>query len=58
MNHGPFSAILRSLEQAKAWLLFPLRVCAVKRRHFPVGFNSTRPWLQPEAAGAVMEVTI
>jgi hypothetical protein len=35
-----------------------LRVCAVKRRRFPVGFNPTRPRLQPEATGAIMEVTI
>ena len=33
------------------------RVCAVQRRHFPVGANPTRQSLQPEAIGAVMEVT-
>ena len=31
--------------------------CAVKRRRFPVGANPTRQPLQPEATGAVMEVT-
>src|SRR5882724_1031896 len=35
----------------------PLRVCAVKRRRFPVGASPTRQALQPEATGAVMEVT-
>ena len=33
------------------------RVCAVKRRRFPVGANPTRQPLQPEATGAAMEVT-
>ena len=32
-------------------------VCAVTRRRFPVGANPTRRTLQPEATGAVMEVT-
>src|SRR5271170_2148819 len=31
--------------------------CAVERRRFPVGANPTRQPLQPEATGAVMEVT-
>jgi len=31
--------------------------CAVRRRRFPVGENPTRRTLQPEATGAVMEVT-
>ena len=31
--------------------------CAVKRRRFPVGARPTRQPLQPEATGAVMEVT-
>src|SRR5262245_13600558 len=35
----------------------PLRVCAVTRRRFPVGVRPTRRPLQPEAAGAAMEVT-
>src|SRR6202171_6281551 len=35
----------------------PLRVCAVQRRRFPVGASPTRQSLQPEAIGAVMEVT-
>jgi hypothetical protein len=33
------------------------RVCAVERRRFPVGASPTRQPLQPEATGAVMEVT-
>jgi hypothetical protein len=33
------------------------RVCAVQRRRFPVGVSPTRQPLQPEATGAVMEVT-
>ena len=35
----------------------PPWVCAVTRRRFPVGANPTRQPLQPEAIGAVMEVT-
>ena len=35
----------------------PLNVCAVTRRRFPVGASPTRRPLQPEASGAVMEVT-
>ena len=35
----------------------PLHVCAVTRRCFPVGASPTRRTLQPEATGAVMEVT-
>jgi hypothetical protein len=35
----------------------PLWVCAVERRRFPVGARPTRRPLQPEATGAVMEVT-
>jgi hypothetical protein len=35
----------------------PLNVCAVTRRRFPVDASPTRQPLQPEATGAVMEVT-
>ena len=35
----------------------PQLACAVKRRRFPVGARPTRQPLQPEATGAVMEVT-
>src|SRR6266851_3554069 len=35
----------------------PLLACAVQRRRFPVGENPIRQSLQPEAIGAVMEVT-
>jgi hypothetical protein len=34
-----------------------LRVCAVKRWRFPAGASPARQPLQPEATGAVMEVT-
>jgi hypothetical protein len=36
---------------------WPLFACAVRRRRFPVGASPTRRSLQPEATGAVMEVT-
>src|SRR3977135_706606 len=36
---------------------WPLRVCAVIRRRFPVGASPTRQTLQPEATGAATEVT-
>ena len=32
-------------------------MCAVQRRRFPVGARPTRRMLQPEATGAVREVT-
>src|SRR5229473_3299375 len=35
----------------------PFVACAVERRRFPVGASATRQPLQPEAIGAVMEVT-
>src|SRR5665811_2206904 len=35
----------------------PLLACAVKRRRLPVGASPTRQPLQPEAIGAVTEVT-
>jgi hypothetical protein len=35
----------------------PLFACAVRRRRFPVGASPTRRTLQPEATGAVVEVT-
>src|SRR6202171_181901 len=35
----------------------PFLACAVQRRRFPVGASPTRQSLQPEAIGAVMEVT-
>ena len=40
-----------SVEECPGW------VCAVQRRRFPVGANPIRQPLQPEAIGAVMEVT-
>ena len=49
---------IRPIEPSKGQgLLRPLHVCAVTRRRFPVGASPTRRTLQPEATGAVMEVT-
>ena len=47
-------SIRRVRDAAGECLLFP---CAVRRRRFPVGASPTRRTLQPEATGAVMEVT-
>jgi hypothetical protein len=44
------------LARLTAWK-WPLFACAVRRRRFPVGASPTRRTLQPEATGAVMEVT-
>src|SRR6202795_2942896 len=44
-------AISLAVTQCPQW------VCAVQRRRFPVGASPTRQPLQPEAIGAVMEVT-
>src|ERR1700733_7755734 len=44
----PFIELVRRL---------PFMACAVTRRRFPVGASPTRQPLQPEAIGAVMEVT-
>ena len=44
----------RSHNAVREW---PLFACAVRRRRFPVGASPTRRTLQPEATGAVMEVT-
>ena len=46
-----FCELVPELPQCLPW------VCAVTRRRFPVGANPTRRTLQPEAAGAAMEVT-
>ena len=48
---------IRTLANAIARYNRPPRVCAVTRRRFPVGASPTRQPLQPEATGAVMEVT-
>jgi hypothetical protein len=48
---GPHAACARA---GIEWLLL---ACAVRRRRFPVGASPTRRPLQPEAIGAVMEVT-
>ena len=61
----------RTDEQARCWIgkaeyerklcppgiCYVRYVCAVTRRRFPVGASPTRQPLQPEATGAVMEVT-
>src|SRR6266403_2833192 len=44
-------------QRFRARRLCLVRVCAVQRRRFPVGASPTRQPLQPEAIGAVMEVT-
>src|SRR4029077_18064285 len=49
-NREPAGELHRSSE-------WPLHVCAVTRWRFPVGASPTRQTLQPEATGAVMEVT-
>jgi hypothetical protein len=48
-------AMVAVSQAAQAHGIVGNRVCAVKRRRFPV--NPTRQPLQPEAAGAAMEVT-
>src|SRR5882762_3231026 len=47
----PTMAVALPSGQCPSW------VCAVQRRRFPVGASPTRQPLQPEAIGAVMEVT-
>src|ERR1700720_3828716 len=42
---------------ASEFVRCPLLACAVERRRFPGGARPTRQPLQPEAIGAVMEVT-
>ena len=49
--NGPRVQVIAPHDQCLRW------VCAVKRRRFPVGASPTRQPLQPEATGAVMEVT-
>ncbi len=53
LNQRRFSKPFNPIEDAKR----PSWVCAVTRRRFPVGASPTRQPLQPEAAGAAMEVT-
>jgi hypothetical protein len=54
-RHGRSLATNRRVHRCE--LEWPLGVCAVTRRRFPVGASPTRQPLQPEATGAVMEVT-
>ena len=51
------AARVRNLDARTRHLICLLMACAVKRRRFPVGARPTRQPLQPEAIGAVMEVT-
>src|SRR6266849_1934793 len=46
-----------SFDTCRRTLNVRLSACAVTRRRFPVGASPTRQPLQPEAIGAVMEVT-
>jgi hypothetical protein len=48
---APEFDVMRGPRNVRIW------VCAVQRRRFPVGASPTRQPLQPEAIGAVMEVT-
>jgi hypothetical protein len=48
---GPIVRSDSAIENRLLW------VCAVERRRFPVGESPTRQSFQPEATGAVMEVT-
>jgi hypothetical protein len=60
MRGQPHFVILGHTRRNRARLFAvtgPLRVCAVKRRRFPVGASPTRRPLQPEATGAGMEAT-
>ena len=51
LQDGPNSFRTVAHVECRLW------VCAVTRRRFPVGARPTRQPLQPEATGAVMEVT-
>ena len=50
-RNGSIGPVRRAVREC---LLF---ACAMRRRRFPVGASPTRRTLQPEATGAVMEVT-
>ena len=51
------SFLLHPTDAPSRDLRCPLHVCAVTRRRFSVGASPTRQPLQPQATGAVMEVT-
>jgi hypothetical protein len=59
LNNSPLTSAFGPATVAYAFFKDegPLLACAVKRRRFPVGASPTRQPLQPEATGAVMEVT-
>src|ERR1700716_3572435 len=56
-----YNSLLKNIRSHRCAVRPPARcppwVCAVQRRRFPVGASPTRQPLQPEAIGAVMEVT-
>ena len=57
-NHGPVTTYgVSDMVIDRSSRECPLGVCPVTRRRFPVGASPTRQPLQPEAIGAVMEVT-
>src|SRR5215204_1638739 len=57
-GQGPANAdLLSPVKRGLLRCMSPVMACAVQRRRFPVGARPTRRPLQPEATGAVMEVT-
>ena len=50
-------SLINKMTRGRYWPHCQLMACAVKRRRFPVGASPTRQPLQPEAIGAVTEVT-
>ena len=59
-RYGPLAYVPITRRPKLSWpggARVALWVCAVTRRRFPVGASPTRQPLQPEAIGAVMEVT-
>src|ERR1035437_10361513 len=50
-------SLINKMTRSRYWPHCLLMACAVKRRRFPVGASPTRQPLQPEAIGAVTEVT-
>ena len=54
---GAVANLRYEIEQPTIWRRSRIWAGAVQRRRFPVGANPIRQPLQPEAIGAVMEVT-
>jgi hypothetical protein len=57
IENGVPGIALRGDKMIEGDYRLPFLACAVQRRRFPVGASPTRQPLQPEAIGAVMEVT-